>query len=129
VYLGAIDDKTGTFLAGKEKFRLFQNLFFEDTDGVLVLQSLRECKPAEALAAAPVEKSAASAPALSSENAALSSESEKDSDAALFAAVETFKGKLTKSFKSNPWSMLVHHNMNHYIRDYPGLVQFLCVNR
>ena len=126
VYLGQIDDKSGTFLAGQDKFRLFQNLFFEDSDGVLVLQSLRECTPADALPVAPV---AASAQNLSSESGAQLSESKKDNDAALFAAVETFKGKLTKSFKSNPWSMLVHHDMNRYIRDYPGLVQFLCVNR
>ena len=44
VYLGQIDEKLGTFCAGKKEFRLFQNVFFEDQDGVLVLQSLLERK-------------------------------------------------------------------------------------
>jgi hypothetical protein len=108
VYLGQIDEKSGCFLAGKQKFFLFQNTFFEDKDGVLVLQTLFPDVPPDATLEHPTN----------GENEKLLSES-----------VETFKVKLTKSFASNPWSIMVHHNMDTFIMDFPGLVQFLCINR
>jgi hypothetical protein len=108
VYLGHICDKSGSFLAGKQKQLLFQNIFFEDKDGVLVLQTLFP----------DVSPDATSSHSTNGENQKLLSES-----------FETFKVKLTKSFASNPWSIMVHHNMDTFIMDFPGLVQFLCINR
>jgi hypothetical protein len=32
VYLGQIDERSGAFLAGKQKFRLYQKILFEDKD-------------------------------------------------------------------------------------------------
>ena len=49
--------------------------------------------------------------------------------AAVDAAVNIFKRRLQKDHPSNPWSPMVHHSMDHFIMAYPGLVQFLCVNR
>jgi hypothetical protein len=108
VYLGKIDERSGSYLAGKQKKNLFQTTFFEDKDGVLVLQSLfQDVPPGSALA-----------------------HSANGDDGKLFCeSVEVFKVKLTKSFASNPWSIMVHHNMDTFIMDFPGLVQFLCINR
>ena len=108
VFLGQIDDRSGSFLPGKQKFLLYQNIFFEDKDGVLVLQSLFPHVPPDTTLALP---------------------SNSDNEKLLSESVESFKDKLTKSFASNPWSIMVHHNMDTFIMDFPGLVQFLCINR
>jgi hypothetical protein len=138
VYLGQIDEKLGTFCAGKKEFRLFQNVFFEDQDGVLVLQSLLERKDVpnseDGESIRPGAAAATSAAASTSgPSAAATGTGESGRDKVLFAAVDAavniFKRRLQKDHPSNPWSPMVHHSMDHFIMAYPGLVQFLCVNR
>ncbi len=120
VYLGQIDDKSGEFLAGKHRFRLYQKILFEDKDDFCILQSLFEDIPSDD----------AIAQVLKNENGEkqVLSESERDSSI-LFVAVEKFKKKLAKSFPSNPYSVFALYNMESYTMAYPGLVQFLCINR
>lgn len=138
VYLGHLDEKLGTYCAGKKEFRLFQNVFFEDQDGVLVLQSLLERKDVpnseDGESFGPGTAAATSAAASASgPSASASGASESGRDKVLFAAVDaavnSFKARLQKAHPSNPWSPMVHHSMDHFIMLYPGLVQFLCVNR
>jgi hypothetical protein len=123
VYLGQID--ASGFRAGRQERRLFQNIFFEDKDGVLVLQSLLEHKPSGSLSASPSGSDFAQSS--SSQGAIMFSGAEKERR--FHEAVEAFKRTLANCFKSNPWSIFVHHNMCKYIMVYPGLVQFLCINR
>lgn len=125
VYLGQIDDRTGAFAAGKQKFRLHQKILFEDNDDFCILQSLFECKSAEAHPDAPPDSSSARG---SVSEKVEEGDYERDS-AILFAAVEKFKKKLAKSFPSNPYSIFALYNMETHTMEYPGLVQFLCINR
>ena len=117
---------------------MFQNVFFEDQDGVIVLQSLLERKDVpnseDGESIRPGAAAATSAAASTSgPSAAATGTGESGRDKVLFAAVDAavniFKRRLQKDHPSNPWSPMVHHSMDHFIMAYPGLVQFLCVNR
>jgi hypothetical protein len=120
VYLGQIDERSGDFVAGKQRFRLYQKILFEDKDDFCILQSLFEDVPSDDAIAQALKTESGEKKSLS--------ESERDSSI-LFAAVEKFKKKLAKSFPSNPYSVFAVYNMESYTMAYPGLVQFLCINR